>query len=70
MQHLTSGFKSNEPDLDDFKRPILKNGPNYIAEKLPSEVQRFHAINKDIDKIVEQQEESRKFFDQFTNRIQ
>ena len=34
------------------KKPILKNGPNSRTEKMPVNVKRMMAMNKDIDTIV------------------
>lgn len=53
-----------------YSKPILKNGPNSKTEKIPGGVQKMLAMNKDIDQIVKQQEASRQFFNQFTDRMQ
>ena len=37
---------------------------------MPGDVQRMMAMNKDIDQIVKQQEASRQFFNQFSDRMQ
>ena len=37
---------------------------------MPVNVQRMMTMNKDIDTIVKQQEASRQFFNQFTDRMQ
>jgi len=33
----------------EFKKPILKNGPNSKVEKTPSDVQRISVMNEHID---------------------
>ena len=57
-------------DQDQRKQSILKNGTNYRIEKLPIEVQRFTAMNIEVEKIVKQEEESRQFFNQWTDKMQ
>ena len=53
-------------------RPILKNGPNSKSEqpnKRLNDVQRLRALNNEMDVFVRQQEASRVFFNQFTDRL-
>lgn len=35
-----------------YQKPILKNGPNSKADKMPVNVKKMMAMNKDIDQIV------------------